>query len=303
MEQNLERLQQEIKEQYEEPHMSSEQVERLKLKMEQAKKENRRMRARTIGIKIVAAAASVAVILFVLPNTSRTVALAMQQIPLLGEFIELITVRDYQYEDERHMADIRVGELVLEDIPAVANLDIEVKKNLQRTLEEINEEMLETADWMMEDFAESVEQDVTQVLAANSSLIPTIEQYLVVKLACFAAGGSGVQWNYYYTIDLTTGKQLELADLFAEGTDFVTPISENIIAQMQTQMAEDSMKVYWLDSDIEEWNFKRISEETSFYVNEAGNIVICFDEGDVAPMYMGALEFEIDNEVIRDIRK
>ena len=33
------------------------------------------------------------------------------------------------------------------------------------------------------------------------------------------------------------------------------------------------------------------------------NVVIAFDEGEVAPMYMGAVEFEIPKEVVNDIRK
>ena len=39
------------------------------------------------------------------------------------------------------------------------------------------------------------------------------------------------------------------------------------------------------------------------YVNEKDNVVISFNEGEVAPMYMGALEFEIPADVLSDIRK
>lgn len=52
------------------------------------------------------------------------------------------------------------------------------------------------------------------------------------------------------------------------------------------------------------WNYYyTIDDETSFYLNENGNVVICFDEGDVAPMYMGTMEFEIPEEVLSNIRK
>ena len=50
-------------------------------------------------------------------------------------------------------------------------------------------------------------------------------------------------------------------------------------------------------------NFRSITDETSFYVNGDGNVVIGFNEGDVAPMYMGAVEFVIPDEVLGDIRK
>ena len=140
-------------------------------------------------------------------------------------------------------------------------------------------------------------------MIVKSELLATTQDYFAVKLLCFRSTGTGYQWNYYYTIDINTGKQMKLADLFIEGADYITPVSDNIIAQMQAQMLEDTSKMYWLNSDYEEWNFTGISEESSFYVNADGNVVICFDEGEVAPMYMGALEFEIDNEVLKDIRK
>ena len=72
---------------------------------------------------------------------------------------------------------------------------------------------------------------------------------------------------------------------------------------MREQMAADDMKHYWVDDEIEGLNFKQITDETSFYLNEAGNIVISFNEGDVAPMYMGCVEFVIPNEVVGEIRK
>ena len=69
-------------------------------------------------------------------------------------------------------------------------------------------------------------------------------------------------------------------------------------------MDEDENVYYWLDDkEVEEWNFEEIPEDVSFYVNENNELVICFNEGDVAPMYMGTVEFVISNEVLGEIRK
>ena len=69
-------------------------------------------------------------------------------------------------------------------------------------------------------------------------------------------------------------------------------------------MDEDENVYYWLeDKEVEEWNFDEIPEDVSFYVNENNELVICFNEGDVAPMYMGTVEFVISNEVLGEIRK
>lgn len=56
--------------------------------------------------------------------------------------------------------------------------------------------------------------------------------------------------------------------MFAEGADYITPISEAIKEQMQAQMDADENVYYWLDDEIEEWNFKSVTDETSFYINE-----------------------------------
>ena len=141
-----------------------------------------------------------------------------------------------------------------------------------------------------------------QQIGVKSEVINTTEDYFTLKLICYMASGSGTEWNYYYTIDLNTGERLQLKDIFTEGADYITPISENIKTQMQEQMDADENVYYWLHDEFEEWNFKSIKEDQSFYLDEEGNIVINFNEGDVAPMYMGVVEFKIPEEVISDIR-
>lgn len=96
---------------------------------------------------------------------------------------------------------------------------------------------------------------------------------------------------------------MQLKDIFIEGAEYIVPISENIKEQMRSQMAIDENVSYWLDDEMEELNFKTISEDVSFYINEKDHLVISFNEGEVAPMYMGVVEFEIPEEVLRDIRK
>lgn len=88
--------------------------------------------------------------------------------------------------------------------------------------------------------------------------------------------------NYFYTIDLISGESLQLKDIFVEGADYINPISENIKEQMHKRMTQDENVYYWLDDEIGELNFKTISEETSFYINEKDNVVISFNQGEVS---------------------
>ena len=83
----------------------------------------------------------------------------------------------------------------------------------------------------------------------------------------------------------------------------MTVISDNIKEQMRQKMKEDENNLYFLDDDMPEDDFKSIAADQNFYINSADQLVIAFQEGDVAPMYMGTQEFVIPDEVIAGIRK
>lgn len=246
------------------------------------------------------AAAAVIGIFIILPNTSATIAHAMEQIPVIGSLVKVVTFRDYEYESDRNMADIEVPEIK----PELATQDNALQENLDRTTAEINAEIQTITDNLIKEFEDNLKSEGGyQDVVVKSEVLATTPDYFTLKLICYQGAGSGYQWNYFYTIDLKTGERLKLKDIFKEGADYITPISENIKLQMQERMDADENVYYWLNDEIEEWNFKAITDETSFYLNEKGNVVIGFNEGDVAPMYMGTVEFEIPADALDGIRK
>lgn len=54
-------------------------------------------------------------------------------------------------------------------------------------------------------------------------------------------------------------------------------------------MKSDENIIYWTDEN----KFKSISDDQNYYFSNNGNIVIVFDQFEVAPGYMGNPEFEI----------
>lgn len=289
-----------LKKNYQKPQMSNNQLDKLRKRMEEANMENRRDKRKKKMIQATAAAAAIVGAFLILPNTSASIAHAMEQIPIIGQLVEVVTFRDYTYETDRNMADIEVPEIKLDDQAAEG----EVKENLERSTEEINAEIQKITSELIAEFEANLEyEEGYQDVIVQSEILATEEEYFTLKLICYQGAGSGYQWNYYYTIDLNTGERLQLKDIFAEGADYITPISENIKEQMREQMAADENIYYWLEDEIEEWNFKAITDETSFYLNDKGNVVIGFDEGEVALMYMGTVEFEIPAEALQGIRK
>lgn len=289
-----------MKEDYQKPQMSDEQFEKLYRTMKKAKMSERKERKKQRTIKVAATAAALVGAFVILPNTSATIAHAMEQIPIVGQLVEAVTIREYEYDSDRFKADIDVTEIKVENQAE----DSKVQENLDRTTEEINTEIKKITDDLIAQFEADLKQkEGYQDMVVKSEVLNTTPDYFTLKLMCYWGAGSGYQWNYYYTIDLNTGERLELKDIFVDGADYITPISENIKAQMQAQMDADEMVHYWLNDEIEDLNFKAITDDTSFYLNERGNVVIGFNEGDVAPMYMGCVEFEIPSEILSGIRK
>lgn len=291
---------QSLKKEYLKLQMTEGQLEKLRKTIEEAEKMNQKENKKRKRIVSAVAAAAFAGIFLILPNTSAEIAYAMEQIPLIGSLVKVVTFRDYEYETDRHMADIQVPEIELEESAE----NTQIQENLERTKDEINTEIQEITDKLIKEFEAHIEEEEGyQDVVVKGERLATTEDYFTLKLICYQGAGSGYQWNYYYTIDLNTGERLQLKDLFYEGTDYITLISESIKTQMQEQMDADESIYYWLNDEIEEWNFHTITEETSFYLNEKDQVVIGFDEGEVAPMYMGTVEFEIPKEVLSEIRK
>jgi len=231
---------------------------------------------------------------------SPAIAYAMEKIPVIGQFVKVVTFRNYEYEDEQHRADVEIPELAVDAEMQEAQPE-EIIKN---TTDEINAEIQEIINELLSEFTNHMREELGyKELIVKSEVLLTTQEYFTLKLSCYQGEASGYTGNYFYTIDLASGKCLQLKDVFAEDTDYINPISENIKEQMRNRMVQDENVYYWMNDEIDELNFKTITEETSFYINEKNNVVISFNQGEVAPMYIGDVEFEIPAEVLDDIRK
>ena len=286
-----------LKKEYESVSMGEEAIHVMRQRMEQGKKEKKVMKMKT-WMKGVAVAAAVALV--ILPNTSSSVAYAMEHIPLLGNVVKVVTFRDYHYDQNKKTADVSVSKIDIN----TEDLEGESVDNAKKSSEEINREIEQITNQWVEEFKDTMSSDGYEQIMVKTEQINTTDEYFTLKLICYQGAGSGFEQDFFYTINLDTGKRMKLSDLFIEGSDYRTIISDDIKKQMRKQMDEDENVSYWLDDkEVEEWNFDEIPEDVSFYVNENDELVICFNEGDVAPMYMGTVEFVISNEVLGEIRK
>lgn len=114
--------------------------------------------------------------------------------------------------------------------------------------------------------------------------------------------GGSADFSRCFLLDKHTGNIIELADLFRDGADYITPISSYILDEM-TIRVKNKEGMYYVPGGIWSDNacFKSISKDQNFYINDSGKLVIVFDEYEVAPGSMGIVEFVIPTSVIDTI--
>ena len=259
---------------------------------------HRKKRNKRWGRGIAGAVAAAAAVLILLPNLSTSVAYAWEKIPVLSTIVKVVVWRDYHVEEGRYEANVSVPKVEVE--PEDGG-DEAVKEQLKQSADQINASVKEMTDQIIAEFEAGLEQD-TELQGADHihvghEVVTDNDRYFSMKVWFVEEMGSGFEQDHYYTIDRSTGQILTLADLFTDDS-YIETISQEIKRQMQEQMDEDENIYYWLhDEDVPEWNFKQIAKDQSFYISEEGRLVICFNEGDVAPMYMGCVKFEMPASV------
>lgn len=290
-----------LKKEYDEISVPNDLLDKVKLSIQQGKSatpsNSKTFYIKRIGLTVAAMVG----ILIILPNTTYPIANAMSKIPILGNLIDVFTVRDYQVDEDRYHADVNVPQLALDETnPSVSE---ETKKQLEESAKDINLDIQKLTDQLIDEFKANMDMDGGyEDIMVKSNVVTNNDKWFSLNLSIFQAAGSGYEQHKFYTINKQTGKQFTLADLFKPDSDYKTIISDEIKKQMREQMAANKDVTYFLDSkEMPEWDFKEISDNQNFYINSKEQLVIAFDEYEVAPGAMGALQFVIPTDVIQNI--
>lgn len=277
--------------------------EELKARVEKGISEGKQASKRRIlpftkGIGIVAAACAA---LVVTVNVNPTVAQAMEGVPVLGSIVKVVHFTTYsdKQENKQMEANVKVPEV------EVVGKDGKV---LTKESKELNAEV----SGYLNDIIKQYQSDVAAVADGSKGHEAVTSDYRIVtdndKLFSLrvdteiAMGGSD-SFTKIYNIDKETGKLITLKNLFADGSDYKTRISDNIKKQMREQMKKDDNLTYFLDDGEKEWDFEQIADDANFYINDKGQLTFVFDKYKVAPGYMGIVEFSVPTDALSDIVK
>ena len=277
-----------LKKEYQDIKIPQQGLERIEKAVFMAKKKKRRQKRLTWALSAAAAMA-----LVVLPNVNPRAAYAMGNLPVIGGLFKVITVREYNYEDEHNVADIQVPQISAES---------QASGGADNGIAQVNKSVDEYAAQLEEQFKASMTEQGYNEMTVSYKAVTDTKEWFTLKMEGTAVAASGYEFSRYYNVDKMTGQVIELKDLFKAGADYVTPISQEIKKQMKEQM-DAQTAFYFLDDEEMTDAFKQIQEDQNFYLKEDGSLVIAFDEYEVGPGYIGAPEFVIPQEVVGEIRK
>lgn len=286
-----------LKEDYQHLHIPEEGRRMMVEKIEQAKLDKKRKAlSRRVRFAGGAVAAAMAVIV-ALPNTNESIAMAMEKIPVIGSIVRVVTFRDYDYNDGNSEAHVSIPNIETDG----SNSGNEEAAN------QINSDVTDYTQQLIDQFKADAKDyygsEGYKGLDVSYDVITDTEDWFTLRITVLETAASGYQYYRFYHIDKKTNSVATLSTVFKDDVDYITPISENIKEQMRANTNEEDGTVYFIDQEDTETNFKEIKADQNFYFNSSNDLVIVFDEYEVAPGSMGNPEFVIPNSVISGLLK
>ncbi|MBD7983854.1 DUF3298 domain-containing protein [Sporosarcina sp. Sa2YVA2] len=223
-------------------------------------------------------------------NVSPSFAQAMGNVPFLGSIVQVLTVHEIVFKEERFSANLATPTITgLADEELQASLNEKYLAENKALFDEFQEEMKD-----MEEFGGGhLGVDTGYEVKTDTERILSIGRYYVNTV------GSSSTTFTYDTIDKIDNVLITLPSLFKDEL-YIPVISAYIETEIERQMKADENIVYFTEEDFGE-GFTTIEADQQFYITDAGKLVISFDKYEIAPGYMGMITFEIPTEVVTDL--
>lgn len=236
-------------------------------------------------------AASICVVIGAV-NLSPAFASTLEGIPVIGNMIKIINFKHYSVNENGYDVSIDVGK-----VEGLKDKDLEYKlnKEFEAEGEKLYNEYLNEIKDLKELGVEGRKYGKSWYEVLNEN-----DDVLSLVIYNHYAQGSSNTTRKFYNIDKKNQTVLTLEGMF-KGSDYVDVISKNIISQMKERTKKNPEDTYWIDGEID--TFKKIKKDQGFYINDKGELVICFDKYEVAPGSSGLVEFVIPNNVTKQLMK
>lgn len=266
-----------------------------------ASRQKKQKKLLTVVKGIGTLAAALLICMTVGVNTSQVFAEELADMPVIGALAKVLTVRSYEAREGDVNMKVEVPEIQPEgSFPTdtaeftVEQVNAEIQKLVEEHIEKCKKDMEEYKEAFFatggteEEWADRT-MDVYVSYEVKYRQGPLLSLVLSTEEDWISAYGE----NTYYNVNLETGRNVTLKDLLGE--DYIQRANESIEKQIQERIADDEDNMYfgYGEDDGLVDGFTTVDENTSFYINEKGNPVICFAKYEIAPGYMGMQEFEV----------
>ena len=236
--------------------------------------------------KWYASAAAVGLII-VSVNASSTFAKSLENIPVIGNIIRVVNFNNYRIDKDGMDVSISLPEVSSD------SKDLEYKLN-----KEFEKEGKEAYKKYEAEVAKLEKEGKTTHKSADiwSETIAENDKTASIAIYNTEIEASAATSRKIYNIDKKDKTILTLEGMFGNN-DYVDVLSKNILSQMKERTKKDSNDVYFVDNTF------KIKKDQPFYINDKGELVICFDEYEVAPGSAGLVEFVIPSNIVSKLMK
>lgn len=236
--------------------------------------------------KWYASAAAVGLII-VSVNASSTFAKSLENIPVIGNIIRVVNFNNYRIDKDG--MDVSIS------LPEVSSDSKDLEYKLNKEFEKEGKEAYKKYEAEVEKLEK--EGKTTHKSAEMwSETVAENDKILSVAIYNTETEASASTSRKIYNIDKKDKTILTLEGMFGNN-DYVDVLSKNILSQMKERTKKDSNDVYFVDNTF------KIKKDQPFYINNKGELVICFDEYEVAPGSAGLVEFVIPSNVVSKLMK
>lgn len=253
---------------------------------ENKKLENNKKDWRRNMKKWYASAAAVGLII-VSVNASSTFAKSLENIPVIGNIIRVVNFNNYRIDKDG--MDVSIS------LPEVSSDSKDLEYKLNKEFEKEGKEAYKKYEAEVEKLEK--EGKTTHKSAEMwSETVAENDKTLSVAIYNTETEASASTSRKIYNIDKKDKTILTLEGMFGNN-DYVDVLSKNILSQMKERTKKDSNDVYFVDNTF------KIKKDQPFYINDKGELVICFDEYEVAPGSAGLVEFVIPSNIVSKLMK
>lgn len=253
---------------------------------ENKKLENNKKDWRRNMKKWYASAAAVGLII-VSVNASSTFAKSLENIPVIGNIIRVVNFNNYRIDKDG--MDVSIS------LPEVSSDSKDLEYKLNKEFEKEGKEAYKKYEAEVEKLEK--EGKTTHKSAEMwSETVAENDKTLSVAIYNTETEASAATSRKIYNIDKKDKTILTLEGMFGNN-DYVDVLSKNILSQMKERTKKDSNDVYFVDHTF------KIKKDQPFYINDKGELVICFDEYEVAPGSAGLVEFVIPSNIVSKLMK